>query len=53
MLTKQDLHNLRQLLNRVSTSGVEEARVMVVLAHKLDTLIAEEESREDVPAATE
>jgi hypothetical protein len=39
-LTAQDLKNLRVLLNRVPCTGVDEARVVAVLAGKLDALLA-------------
>lgn len=37
-LTSQDAHNILQLLNRVQTTGIQEAQVLGILAHKL-TLI--------------
>lgn len=38
-LTVQDLRNLRALLNRVAANGVEEAKVLVVLAAKIEGLL--------------
>lgn len=40
MLTQADIKNIRVLLNRVTTNGVEEAKVLLMLAHKLDTILA-------------
>lgn len=38
-LTEQDLRNLRLLLNRIPATGVDEARVLVVLAGKIEGLL--------------
>lgn len=38
-LTEVDLRNLRAILNRTQASGVEEAKVLVVLAAKLEGLL--------------
>lgn len=44
-LTEQDLRNLRLLLNRIPATGVDEAKVLVVLAAKLEGLLMK--ARED------
>ena len=38
-LTEQDLRNLRAILNRTPATGVEEAKVLVVLAAKIEGLM--------------
>lgn len=47
-LTQNDISNLRKLLDRVSTNGVQEAMVLAVLAQKLDAAIAEAQDGEDL-----
>lgn len=42
MLTQADIKNIRVLLNRVTTNGVEEAKVLLLLASKLDAILAPE-----------
>lgn len=39
-LTKEDYSNLRVFLDRVGVNGVTEARVLAVLAAKLDNQVA-------------
>lgn len=38
-LTEQDLRNIRAILNRVPATGVDEAKVLVVLAAKIEGLL--------------
>ena len=38
-LTEQDLRNLRAILNRTPATGVDEAKVLVVLAAKIEGLL--------------
>jgi hypothetical protein len=38
-LNEQDLRNLRLLLNRIPATGVDEAKVLVVLAAKIEGLL--------------
>lgn len=37
-LTQEDAHNLIVLLNRVSTTGIAEAKLLGVLANKLEQI---------------
>lgn len=52
-MTLQDYLNLRKLLDRVEVKGVAEARVVAVLAAKLEALIQEAQSGEDVHPASQ
>ena len=39
-LTEGDLRNLRVIVSRAHVNGVDEAKVLVVLANKIDALLA-------------
>lgn len=45
-LNEQDLRNLRAILNRTPATGVDEAKVLVVLAAKIEGLLMK--AREEV-----
>jgi len=53
-LNQTDYLNLRKLLDRVSVEGVQEAKVLAVLATKLENIVnsygLEEEDGKDTPA---
>lgn len=44
-LTENDLRNIRAILNRTPATGVDEAKVLVVLAAKIEGLLLK--ARED------
>jgi hypothetical protein len=54
-LNQADYLNLRKLLDRVSVEGVQEAKVLAVLATKLENIVnsygLEEEDGKDTPTA--